>query len=245
MAKGTRSRRSSKSSRTTKGDVFYVSASQLIAYHQCPARYAFTRRLAPLRPPAWYVSDGIVGHALMAEEEKPPQGITARAIRLVERVRAFMEQNYEVLDRELEQELGIHGAIRLLRKIDALAEDDLGRVVIDYKFVGSQWDVIPELDTAPKAAGFQSKCYLAPSEEGWPNRMHYVVVSDDTLKVYKYASRPDDLREVVDAATNMKEAWDAQRLPRNEGYQCHQYCLPGFIPHLRSNRNGCWGLSLP
>ena len=210
-----------------KGDTFYVSASQLIAYHQCPARYAFTRRLASLRPPAHFIADGIAGHALMAREERLPVGINARVIRLVERTRNYMDKHYEidVGNVELEQELGLRGDIQLLRKIDALAEDDLGRVVIDYKFVGSQWDVIPELGLAPKAAGFQSKCYLIPPPEtDWPDRIHYVVVSDDALKVYKYSTRPDDLKEVVDASVNMKTAWDAQRLPRNEGYACHSYC---------------------
>ena len=210
-------------------NIFYVSVSQLIAFHQCPARYSFTRKMASLKPPSWFIQDGIIGHALMAGKEESLDKITPRAVRLSERVKEYIEKNYKIHGVEIEQNIVLSRNINLLRTIDALGEDKDGGILLDYKFVGSQWDVIPELNLAPKAAGFQSKAYLISPESSdpydvWPSRMHYVVVSDNDLVVYKYETRSTDFKDVLDAAKNMKVAWDRQRLPRNESYACHSYC---------------------
>ena len=203
---------------------FYFSASQLLDFYSCPARYSFSRRLAYRGVLSKQIQDGLDAHALMAGTPKSGSP-SARAVRIVQRIRNFMEERYEVSRTEDRQDFSISGGFHLLRTIDAIATDNKGGVLLDYKIVGSQWDIIPEFDLAPRAAGFQAQCYLIPPPgEEWPGRIHFIVADDQYVKSYEYVRRPDDLENVLSAARLMREAWRSKNLPKNRGYQCHSYC---------------------
>ena len=212
---------------------FHVSASQLSQYYQCPARYAFSRQYRPVAPDPWWLQDGNDSHAIMAGEDVEEVQPSARALRLVEAAQQLVGARYSILGTEVEQIFPITPVIKLQRKLDAIATDSTGPVIIDYKFVGRPWDVIPATGygrMAPKASGIQSKCYLYPpppklNQFGhWPSRIHYVVVDDDNINVHEYISRPGDRKQVQDAARALKKSWDNQWLPKMEGFLCHKYC---------------------
>jgi hypothetical protein len=212
---------------------FYVSASQLSQYYQCPARYAFSRRYKPVAPDPWWLQDGNDAHAVMAGDDVEELQPSARALRLVESAQQLVSARYDVLGTEVEQVFPITPVIKLQRKLDAIAKDNKGPVILDYKFVGRPWNVIPHTGygpMAPKASGIQSKCYLYPPPTKlnhfniWPSRIHYIVASDDDIKVHEYITRPGDQKTVQNASRALKAAWDKQWMPKMEGFLCHTYC---------------------
>ena len=217
------SHRSSKDLPASSGRVFFVSASQLADFFQCNAKYDFSRKMAPKKPLSPQIRDGIAVHELMADQKLSVRA-SKRAIDVLENLTRFVDRRYEISGREIKQEIELSNEIHLLRTVDAVATDSLGPVVIDYKITNRQWDVIPELNLAPRAAGFQAQCYLIPSGDNWPGRIHFVVADDEQIKVYEYERGRDDLANVLAAAENMKVAWDTGRLPKNRGYMCHSFC---------------------
>lgn len=226
MAKTRASPRSTKSSKESSRD-FYFTASQLIAFYQCPAKYAFSRAMASRLPPSPWLRDGNDAHRIMAGKGQEVQKASRRASKLAQRAWRFMQKNYgPIRGTEISQSLRVSSGFVLLRTLDALAEDSKGSVIIDYKFTGQQWDIIQELDLAPRAAGFQAKCYLISPDDitDWPTRIHFVVVDDDGIERYEYSTHDGDFDEVLNAAKLMKHAWDNKLMPKNRGYLCHTYC---------------------
>lgn len=214
---------------------FYVSASQLAQYYQCPARYQFSRQYRSVVQESWWLRDGNDGHAIMAGEDVEDVQPSARALRLVEAVQQFVDARYDISGTEVEQVFPITPVIKLQRKIDAVAKDKLGPVILDYKFVGKPWDVIPQTGwgkLAPKASGIQAKSYvysppgaILRPRQVWPSRIHFIVSSDDGgVAVHEYIKRPGDQKCIQDAARSMKMAWDKQQMPKIEGFLCHSYC---------------------
>ena len=213
---------------------FYVSASQLSQYYQCPARYSFSRQYRHLAREPYWLRDGKDAHAIMAGEDVEDLKPSARALRLVEATKRLVDSRYDILATEVEQIFPITTVIKLQRKLDAIAEDSIGPVIIDYKFVGKPWDIIPQTGygaMAPKASGIQSKSYLyTPPKKlvkplsTWPSRIHFIVSADDNIEVHEYIRRPGDQGQIQDAARSLKMAWDKQWLPKVEGFLCASYC---------------------
>ena len=206
--------------------LFYISASQLGTFFQCPARYAFTRQYVSLDEDPWWLRDGTIAHKIMAGQEYEN---SARAVRMAGMAQEYLQRKkYEILGNEIKQLIRLTSVIRLQRTIDVLAVDGDGPVLLDFKFTGKAWDQTPE-GIAPKATGFQSQCYLIEPDDPapfnkWPERIHFIVVDEDRVEMYPYTRRPDDLREIRQAAAMMKKSWDKQWLPKVRGHLCARYC---------------------
>ena len=203
---------------------FYVSASQLMMFLGCPAKYAYTRSWKYEGAKSWWLQDGIDAHALLAGENVQ---CSARALRLVNAVKRHLKkQKYEIVDREVRQLIQLGEGIVLQRTIDAFAMQDGRPVLLDYKFVTKPWEVIDETNITPKAWSLQAAAYLIPPEDPfpfdeWPMRMVFIVADNNKIHEHEAGGDPED---VIQAALLMRWAWENDSLPRNPGFLCARYC---------------------
>jgi CRISPR/Cas system-associated exonuclease Cas4 (RecB family) len=207
---------------------FVVSASGLRKFFECPFKYALHMRMRPRQIPQFY-QDGLDVHALMAGEKCAPN---ERSIRMAKMLTELVEgRGYEILDTEVKQYVHLTKGIKLVRVLDALAYDEDGKVIIDYKTSKKLWDKI-SATSAPAGMGFQAQTYVEPGTfVDWPDRIDFLIVASapagaDYRKytdVVSYEWNQPDHENLIRAAQMVKDATKSGNFPKNRGAHC-VYC---------------------
>src|SRR3990167_1380249 len=215
---------------------FTVSNSALNAFfggcaHRYPLFKQYSTKDAIMPPPMKF---GIAVHK--AIDVGIPDKTTPAIRMAAERLLNLADKNgYQILATEVKHFAPLTDEINVFGLIDVLALTADGKpVIIDWKTGGYPWETT-ELETGElvtmKAVGWQGAIYTMPPFEmpiewdEWPREVHYLVVpTNGNAAIHKYHANEEDLLNLVQAATIVKEADDRGWYPKNVGYECRD-CL--------------------
>lgn len=218
-------------------DKFRVSASALDKFFQCPAKYAFSRKLRPKDTKPWFVW-GREAHQMMEGVElEDPEFISQRYYHKLKKLKE--DRGYEIIDHEIEQVVDLTDEIELVRKIDALAVRNGEYVLVDWKTASSEWlEIQMEGYTiAPKGSGFQAAAYVWPAGDDalaeygldhWPEQIDFVAAFRDGNKVkdggvFPYFRNQADEDNLIQAAEDLHSRARDGIIVKNRGFNC-KYC---------------------
>ena len=222
-------------------DTVTISNSKLQQFLSgCPAKATFYERYNMAKMPP-VLDFGIKVHA-MVEEGLPnphpgPDAVDVyetaeRLLNLVEKV------GYTILSQEVRHIAQLTDKIRVFGIIDALAELDDKRVLLDFKTGARAWKKTKLASgeiVVPKSQGFQGPIYLTTplaesssnywgeEEDAWPSEIHYLLApKTGTTQIYKYYENEWDRKNLIRAAQLYADAKEHELFPKNKGWLCER-----------------------